>query len=206
MSEINLSDLNARTIPLQCRFSDITPLSIPGKSSRKRFLANNAGVFTNIQNSIIRIPLSDARGMIDPALTTFNFTITNTASDRQQIDGSFNNIIARLRISSTSGGQDLEDCRGYAYVHNMLSNIKYGHSTRVSKRGEGYGSIMTDAPTTGTGETILEPNGVMNVQIPLMSSLIGSSATKYLPLHLTGPLMVEIELSSNCFFLSINSC
>ena len=65
MSDIDLQDLNARVIPLQCRFSNIVPLGLPARSTRKKFYASNAGIFTNINNNIIRIPISDSRGMID---------------------------------------------------------------------------------------------------------------------------------------------
>ena len=141
-------------------------------------------------------------------MTTLSFEIRNTVNvngDTEQIDGSYNNIIERLRITS-NGGVDLEDTRNYGHLHQALSNVKYGITTRVAKYGEGFGMVNTRGASYGTGEIPLANNGgTQIVHIPLISALIGSSASKYLPLFAIPHLQLELQIANNCFISSIQN-
>ena len=56
-------------------------------------------------------------------------------------------------------------------------------------------SAGATASSLGTKEPTIAAAGVRTVCIPLLSSLIGSGGQKYLPLFLTGELVLEIELA-----------
>jgi hypothetical protein len=49
----------------------------------------------------------------------------------------------------------------------------------------------------GTGELSLANGASATIMLPILSSLIGSQAKKYLPLFLTGQIMLELELANN---------
>ena len=212
---MNLEDLNVRTLPSQMRFSDMTPLGLASKSKKIKFLPNNGGPFSNVSN-IIRIPISSASAFLDPSFTTLKFTYTNNSGATVQFDSSANSVIQRIRLISASGG-DLEDIRHYGYLVSMLSDLQYSLYQRFTKSYEGYGyngvvypaisagaqivanqiaiPAVTEA-SLGTGEISMANNTGVTVILPILSSLIGTSARKYLPLFLTGQIMLEIELAN----------
>ena len=134
---MDLNDINARTLPSQMRFSDMTPLGLSSKSKKVKFLPQNAGIFTNI-NNLIRIPISSSSAFLDPAMTSLKLTYTNSSGQTVQFDGSANSVIQRVRLISASGG-DLEDIRNYGYLVNMLADLQYSLDQRFSKGYEGYG-------------------------------------------------------------------
>ena len=216
---MDLNDLNVRTLPSQMRFSDLTPLGLSSKSKKVKFLPNNGGPFSNV-NNIIRIPISSASAFLDPSFTSLKLTYTNinSAGVAVQFDSSANSIIQRIRLVSASGG-DLEDIRNYGYLVSMLSDLHYSLHQRFTKSYEGYGyqgitnggvaaqvggaavvaqvaSAAVTETSIGTGETTMANNGSTTVILPILSSLIGTSARKYLPLFLTGQIMLEIELAN----------
>jgi hypothetical protein len=101
----------------------------------------------------------------------------------------------------------------------MLSDLHYSLHQRFTKSYEGYGyqgitnggvaaqvggaavvaqvaSAAVTETSIGTGETTMANNGSTTVILPILSSLIGTSARKYLPLFLTGQIMLEIELAN----------
>lgn len=219
MSEMNLADMNAREIPPQMKYSQITPLGLAGRSKKVKFFPNNAGSFTGTQNNIIRIPISSASCFLDPALTSLRLVYTNLSLADANFDSSCHSLISRMRITSKSGGVDLEDIRYYSFLHAMMADLQMGSGQRVAKYNEGYGTRGIYSPaqqaqvagqpntanqpayggcdysSIGTDELKVLAGDYHTTFLSLTSSLIGTSAQKYLPLFLIGELMLEIELN-----------
>ncbi len=256
---MNLSDISAQTLPSQLKFSEMTPLGVSARAKKVKFLPQNAGDYTNV-NNIIRIPISSSTSFLDPSSTALKFLFTNTSGQTVQFDGSAHSVIQRMRLTSKSGGMDLEDIRNYGQLVNMLSDLQYGNQQRFckSEQGYGYGGLLSapyaaqpasNAQTVaqlatslgltlgapgavtaftalgagagaaanvaipaiiaqdasagnsetalGCGEFSMANNGYFTAVLPLLSGLIGAGASKYLPLFLTGDLMLEIELASS---------
>ena len=214
---MDLSDNSGKSLPNQMRFSDTTPLGIHSRSRKVKFFSQNAGTFTNLNNTV-RIPITSSSSFLDPQFTALSFTLTNTSGQDFQADGSWNSFIQRIRLTSASGG-DLEDIRNYGYLVNVLSDLQYSTAQRYTKTMEGYGYAGLLTPTIavqaggaavvaqaafiganensfGTGEPAVTNAAQVTVFLPIMSSLIGTSARKYLPLFLIGPLTLEIEFAS----------
>ena len=221
------NDINARQLPKMMKYSELTPLGISCSAKKIRYFpigGNNYGP----GNNIVRIALSSSSAFLDPSLTCLKFKYTNThAGETSLLDGSAHSFISRIRITSQSSNQDLEDIRHYNQLHALLSDATMGLNTRFTKSYEGYGyggflqkgrspvvaqvasangavakqdEIKEDltgstAESMGFNEPTFGAGTGGTFCIPLISSLIGTSAKKYLPLFLTGQIMLEIEIN-----------
>ena len=108
-------DLSSRVLPQAVRYSNLTPLAVVGKSSKKKFFPLTAGPFTP-QNNTVKIELASSTGFLDGTMTYLKFSVgIASVSDAKTVyvDGSASGIIKRLRISSKAGSSTLEDIANY---------------------------------------------------------------------------------------------
>ena len=204
-------DLSSRVLPQSVRYSNLTPLAVVGKSCRKKFYPSYSGPF-NIQNNTIRIELNSATGFLDGTMSYFKFTLDYTAPAGGadiylNLDGSASSMIKRLKISSKSGEAILEDIYNYNNLYNTLSDytLDQGHRATLLRMTEGYGDEVGIGVDAGTDEAYITYTAAdvnaktcekkMQFCVPLLSSVIGISSKKYLPLFLCGPIIVEIEIT-----------
>ena len=234
---VDMSFMDSRVLPAMARYSNITPLALESKTSKRLFMPLNAGQFClNGSNNIIRIAISDGSSFLDSQLSTLSFQLNNAGTHSISIDGSYHSLIKRIRVISASGA-DIEDIRYYNVLHNMLSNMKKGPNSRFSST-EGYGLngnysqpqqalaaqvagaggaqatvaiavqdayLGVTAKNIGNGESILATGETVNVQLSLMSSILGNGLEKFLPLYLVGSLTLEIEIDQNAFINADNA-
>ena len=174
--------INSRKPPQTILYSKITPLGLKARSIKYRTTPVTSGTY-NAGNNTIRFNISSSTAFLDPHLTYLKFKVTSGEAVIVTLDGSAHSFIKRLRITSKSGGFDLENINEYGNLYNMLSDIQLGTQYRA-----GAGALCE-----GFGSTI-GANGHATYCIPLMSSIIGQMNNKYLPLFLTGDIQLEIEL------------
>ena len=196
----DLRDLNTQSAPLQVKYSQITPLGLSASSKRVSFFPSNAGTFG--AGSVIRIPISSGSCFQDGTLSCLKFQYTNAdAANGAQIDGSAHSFIQSIRVISRSGGVDLENIRYYNKLVNMLSDLQLNEVDRASRYHEGYGSgnytTQTGAVFAGCGEPTIAANGTMDFYLPLLSAVLGSGQSRYLPLFLCGQIDLEIQIATN---------
>ena len=205
-------DLSSRVLPQAVRYSNLTPLAVVGKSSKKKFFPLTAGPFTP-QNNTVKIELASSTGFLDGTMTYLKFSVgIASVSDAKTVyvDGSASGIIKRLRISSKAGSSTLEDIANYNNLHSVISDLTLdnGYRNSLLNLSEGYGYINANDVTAGTGEgnfATRAPAGTITLKtfaVPLMSSILGTSSKKYLPLFLTGPILLEVEISSDGVYTS----
>ena len=216
---MDLRDLNAQTAPHHIRYSQVTPLGLTAKSKKVKYMPQNGnGPFTQ-NNNLCRIPVSSATAFEDGTLSYMKYTYTNRSGRNAMFDNSAHSTIRSLRFTSKHGGQDLEFCPRYDQTHAALSDLQLSLNERFSRRHEGYGlngfytpAIVAQAAggvvavqpavaastanNIGTGEITLADGASCTVCLPLMSSLFGADQKKYLPLFLTGEIMMEIVFQS----------
>ena len=222
-SSISLSDLDYRVLPSLCRYSEIVPLALQSKSMKKKYLPINSGEFMkNNANMIARINISDGRGFIDPFLSTLSFKLKNLSGADISVDGSYSSLIQSIRITANGNDLEFIRNYGHLHnvLSNLkLSPAKrVSRNEGFGTNGCGYtpetcaiaqagappagafvpggaqtNHVRVDGNNYGNGETIIPNNGVVNVQLGLLSSILGTNAEKYIPLFLIGMLTLEIE-------------
>jgi hypothetical protein len=208
---MNLEDLDSRQAPACIRYSNIVPLGLQARARKSKFFPTNAGVFSNTGNNIIRIPISSSTQFLDGTQSYLKFTFRNDNANANayQFDGSAHSLFNRIRVLSKSGGADLEDYREHDQTHCMLSDLCLTNQERFTRAHEGYGysglyqpaaATQSTATSLCTGEPSIAQNGSFVCVLPLLSSLLGAGQSKYLPLFLTGELILELQLNSNAVF------
>ena len=138
---------------------------------------------------------------MDPHLTYLKFAFNNTSgAQAYQLDGSAHSFIKRLRVTSKSGGFDLENINEYGNLYNMLADIQLGTAYRMGAGAiaEGFG-VDNDSKDPCHVESAIANGSTQHYCIPIMSSIIGQMNNKYLPLFLTGDIQLEIELHARPF-------
>ena len=199
------SDINARQLPKMLKYSELTPLGVASSAKKIKFFPAGATVFTP-SNNIIRIPISSGSCFLDGTMTALKFTYHNgdpNVGNFACVDGSASSFIARMRLSSQSSNADLEDIRFYGHLHAALSDMCMSTAQRFSRTHEGYGCGFVNRPSpggvipdsVGTMEPMIASGSSITFTIPILSSLIGANSKKYLPLFLTGQIVLEIEIA-----------
>ena len=210
---MNLEDLSARTIPSQLKFSEITPLGMSCRSKKVKFFPQSGGIFTP-NNNIVRINVSSSTQFLDPQFTVLRFQYKNTSNKTMVFDNSAHAVIQQLRTISTSG-HELENIDKYARLYTSLADALLDTSARLTLAGQGYGyhgilrtaqvvanpvvAVANDGvseKTLGTSELTLTTGASATFFLPLLSSVIGYSQKKYLPLFLCGQITLELAFAS----------
>ena len=186
--------INSRKPPQTILYSKITPLGLKARSIKYRTTPVTSGVY-NAGNNTIRFNISSSTAFLDPHLTYLKFKVTSGEAVAVALDGSAHSFIKRLRITSKSGGFDLENINEYGNLYNMLSDIQLGSQYR-----SGAGALCE-----GFGGGNMAIGGNATYCLPLMSSIIGQMNNKYLPLFLTGDIQLEIELHARPMTVAANA-
>ena len=201
--------INSRKPPQTIMYSKITPLGLKARSIKYRTTPVTSGEY-NAGNNTIRFNLSSSTAFLDPHLTYLKFSVQNKTvtlagpvAQDIQFDGSAHSLIKRLRITSKSGGFDLENINEYGNLYNLLADLQLDSHYRMGAGAicEGFGADNgyanpSIAETVLAGDANLAGNNGATKYfcLPIMSSIIGQLNNKYLPLFLTGDVQLEIEL------------
>ena len=136
---MDLVDLNARVLPHQVRYSNITPLSMESESKTTKFFPVNGGAFNNYANSIIKIAVNSQNSFLDGQMSFIKLDITNTSGQDAQLQSSGHSIFKNIRVQNKMGGADLEYLRYYDQLHCALSDLSLDPHSRYTRKYEGYG-------------------------------------------------------------------
>ena len=136
---MDLVDLNARVLPHQVRYSNITPLSMESESKTTKFFPVNGGAFNNFSNNIVKIAVNSQNSFLDGQLSFIKLDITNTSGQSARLQSSGHSIFKNIRVQNKMGGADLEYLRYYDQLHCALSDLSLDPHSRYTRKYEGYG-------------------------------------------------------------------
>lgn len=142
-----VDSVNARRPPKTIMYSDVVPLGLKARSIKYKTFPTTSQPY-NAGNNTIRFNLSSSTAFLDPQLTFLKFTYTNTSAVATQFDGSAHTVIKRLKITSKSGGEDIENINEYGNLYNMLADLQLGWNYRATTGNmvEGFGNGSNFAP------------------------------------------------------------
>jgi hypothetical protein len=146
-----VDSVNARRPPKTIMYSDVVPLGLKARSIKYKTFPTTSQPY-NAGNNTIRFNLSSSSAFLDPQLTFLKFTYTNTTLNAvaTQFDGSAHTVIKRLKITSKSGGEDIENINEYGNLYNMLADLQLGWNYRATTGNmvEGFGNGSNFAPAS----------------------------------------------------------
>lgn len=150
-------ELSYRQAPPAIQYSEIAPLGLRARASKKKIAAQTGPGPYNDQNNLTRFIISSASHFMDPSMTYLKFDLKVTAANNGDglfLDGSASSIIKSLRISSRSGGVDLEYINEYGNLYNSIANYTLDNSNTSSilRCSEGWGKLINSVKT----KTILQ--------------------------------------------------
>jgi hypothetical protein len=193
---------NSVAVSSDCLFN-LKPSSVRARTMRVSIPTSNKSTFNPSDLAIFYIPGGRRNTYLDPTQTYIRYTVQNndttvSANNFIQFDGSGASIINRIDCFHASNL--LDSCQQYNVLYNYLLDFQYNLAEKCGL-ANCYGTSNTASVTFArsglTINSVATGNSKYTVCMPVLSSIFGLTADKFLPIGmLNDDIRIELQWES----------